>query len=197
MDYKATEHLSYEGWDVCTCYDYTDLSTDDIDSWRSYRTVLLVAWSMGVWAAEAIAAKEKLYIDGAVAINGTPYPVHDDYGIPSKIAWATHDGLDADSLDKFYRRTFGGAELHKKMSDALPETRDIDNLREQLYKIYNDKCGDGHIKWDMAVVSENDKIFPVGNLRKYWEKKCRINLIKAPHYPFHLIERWEDVANGW
>lgn len=32
MDYRATEHLSYDGWDVCTCYDYSDLDTDDLDS---------------------------------------------------------------------------------------------------------------------------------------------------------------------
>lgn len=152
---------------------------------------------MGVWAAESIAAKEDFFIDAAIAVNGTPIPVHDEYGIPSKTAWATHDGLTSETLNKFYRRVFGGAGLHKKMERVLPEASDVEELKSQLFKIYNDAPEGGRIKWNMAVISEEDKIFPPVNLKHYWEGRCQVNTIKAPHYPFHLIERWEDIVHEW
>ena len=195
MDERATDHLACSGWDICTCFDYRDMTAEDIDSWRCYDAVLLVAWSMGVWAAEALASRERLFIDAAIAVNGTPAHVDDRCGIPSKTAWGTHDNLTGESLEKFRRRMFGDSKTHRDMKHRLSD-RSVGELKEELHSIISSKPMRGNINWDLAVISGRDSIFPPENMKNYWTGRCRVAEIDAPHYPFHLFESWEDLLRG-
>ena len=61
-----------EHHDILLCWDYRSLHTPDAD-WGAYQNLRLVAWSLGVWAAEH-SLPAGLSWSAATAVNGTPLP---------------------------------------------------------------------------------------------------------------------------
>lgn len=195
MDERPTAHLTAGGWDVCTCFNYNSLDASDVEKWQEYEEVTVVAWSMGVWAAEQVLTGLDLPITQAVAINGTPKPVDDAQGIPLATAQATLDGLTPDSLRRFYRRMLGGGNLLKEMDEAgqLPRI-DFDERKEELRRIIAAQpYPDTGFRWNRAIIGTADAIFPPANLRAAWKGKAGIVEIDAPHYPFRQLKTWEEV----
>ena len=70
------------GTDIMLCYDYRDMTFHEDLS--SYKEIHLIAWSMGVRMAE-LALAGKYALTTATAINGTPRPIDDNFGIPENI----------------------------------------------------------------------------------------------------------------
>lgn len=67
--------------DWLICYDYRSLEFDAIIL-QEYSEITLIAWSMGVWAASQIMKQyPSLPLSQSIAINGTPYPIHETKGI--------------------------------------------------------------------------------------------------------------------
>jgi hypothetical protein len=195
MDERPTAHLHGGLYDVYTCFDYRELETNEIERWRSYDQITLVAWSMGVWAAEQVLAGIQLPIVQAIAINGTPKPVDDRWGIPRSVAQATLDGLTPDSLHRFYRRMVGGGAGLKAMEQAgrLPAI-DLDERKAELAAIIGRApYPEGRLRWSEAVIGLRDAIFPPENLKNYWQGRAAIREIDAPHDPFERFNTWEEV----
>ena len=67
------------GTDIMLCYDYRDMTFHEDLS--SYKEIHLIAWSMGVRMAE-LALAGKYALTTATAVNGTPRPIDDNFGIP-------------------------------------------------------------------------------------------------------------------
>lgn len=82
MDAAGVSHLQMED-DVLMCYDYRSLDFDFPDLGH-YRCIYVVAWSMGVWAADRVISRLEMKPERCVALNGTTRPVDDEYGIPVK-----------------------------------------------------------------------------------------------------------------
>ena len=98
--------LHAEGWDIMLVYDYSQHGLE-IAGLDRYRTVFLLAWSLGVAAAERAVGDGWLdpdRISGAIAINGTPYPADDALGIPTAIYDGTEASLSLKNLKRFRRR---------------------------------------------------------------------------------------------
>lgn len=196
MDDRPTARLRGGRFDVCTCFDYRDLNTDEAARWADYDSLTVVGWSMGVWAAGRVLDGLQIPARKAVAINGTPTPVDDARGIPSAMARATADGLSAESLARFYRRMVGGGKRLKEMeiSGALPLV-DPNERRQELYNIIAAQpAPESTLRWDRALISTQDAIFPPENLRAAWRGAAETIEIDAPHYPFHLFSRWEEIV---
>ena len=70
------------GTDIMLCYDYRDMTFHEDLS--SYKEIHLIAWSMGVRMAE-LALAGKYALTTATAVNGTPRPIDDNFGIPENI----------------------------------------------------------------------------------------------------------------
>ncbi len=186
MDARATAHLAVpEGTDLCVCFDYTDLATPDVERWKGYAQVRLAAWSMGVWAAEQVVPALGLNVVRAVAVNGTPTPVDDRYGIPERIARGTCDNLTEQSFFKFMMRVSRGFKF-------IPESG-LEARKAELSRIINAPPHAGKIAWNKAIISTQDAIFPPENLHSYWNGRCPIREIEAPHYPFHLFKQWKEL----
>ncbi len=195
MDENPTAHLKHEGFDLCTCFDYTNLETLAIEQWRNYSEIVLVAWSTGVWAAEQVLGKLNLPISQAIAINGTPTTVHDETGIPRAIFQGTYDNLTAQSMQKFLRRMFGSATAYNAFVSSIPQ-RTLENQKAELASVLSvdfDTLETGLIKWDKAIIGIEDAIFPPQNQMRYWFSRrdavhcvSTLQIIKLPipHFPF-------------
>lgn len=186
-----------QGTDVMLCYDYRD--TTFAEDLSRYNEIHLIAWSMGVRMAE-LSVGGKYSFATATAINGTPCPIDDAFGIPEKIFRGTLDNLTADGLHRFNRRMCGSREILAQY-EAFP-ARPLEEVRDELQHIYN-LCHSqstgmpgneaASIAWTRAIISSADHIFPTANQHNYWHGRCPLTEITAPHYPFYLWKQWNEL----
>ena len=144
----------YETWVV---WDYTDLA-HGLPALPGGRPIDLVAWSMGVWAATQVLAREALA--SATAVNGTPWPIDAARGIPPAIFDATLAGLSETGLARFRRRMCGGAAGLEAFMRHEP-ARDVEDLRRELAalgKAIRSRPGRS-FAWSRAIACEGDRIF--------------------------------------
>ena len=185
--------------DLLTLYDYRTLElSDDLADlpWDSYEAVTIVAWSLGVWAAEQVVphwsilpTKQRL-----IAVAGSPYPVHDQWGIPNQIFIGTLEGLTDENRQRFNRRMCGG-KRYKQLYDILSE-RPTTELRDELQAVYDslatpeasESTPHTRLARDLAIIGERDQIFPAKNLSTLW-KAVNVPTLLLPdgyHYLFDL-----------
>ncbi len=180
-DASAFGGLVCSGYDVAVLSGYTDLSVPD--DFSGYSEIVVMAWSLGVWAASNVLARyRKLPVTLTVAVNGTEAPVSDTEGIPERIYRSTLDGLTAQSLLKF-RRRMGGGDL------PLP-SRSVDELGDELAVVLAAGAAAG-IRWDRAVISDNDMIFPPDNQRRAWQGRADILEMTGAHVP-----DWQRIVDA-
>ncbi|MCX4358678.1 MAG: DUF452 family protein [Rikenellaceae bacterium] len=182
------------GGDLLLLYDYTDLTFDTelTDGYRHYR---VAAWSMGVWAASCVVPGLGLDISESVAVAGTSTPVSERFGIPPVIFDGTLAGLNDRSLASFRRRMCGGAAAASVFERCAPE-RDIESLREELRSIGEmSAVKTGSMRWDRAVVTMRDAIFPAGaQIAAHTRDGAGIvTEIDVPHYHRETLR---DIIEG-
>ena len=177
--------------DFAVCYDYTDMALD-MAALRSYSSVRVRAWSLGVYAASLVLPGMPSVVSHAVAINGTLWPINDELGIPVAVYDATLESLSAESLDRFNRRMCGA---HRAVFEARRPARSVDSLRAELQQIKACAANTGRAQftdWNLAVLSNKDKIFPIANMRRAWAEAQMLEL-DEPHYmpdiPFVRVEK--------
>lgn len=166
-DASAFEDISCPGYDIAVISDYSDLTLPVIGN---YEEVVLLAWSLGVHAAELTIKDLPLTL--TIAVNGTPTPVSDTAGIPEAIYRATAENLSELTLAKF-RRRMGAANLQRG-------ERSIESLREELLSLPRKQT---NFRWDRAVISDGDMIFPPKNQENAWRGRSEITHIQGPHKP--------------
>lgn len=183
MDAHPFETLRRDGYDVMVVWDYRyfDIDWSCVDS---YREICIIAWSMGVYAADMSTHSISSRVSKRIAVNGTTSPVHNMLGIPEAVFSGTRKGLTANSLRKFYRRVCGSREVFAAFSEHLPE-RDLDELGDELDAIWpaplltNSPAG----SWDLAFISRDDAIFPAVNQWRAWHDRVPVVMTDGPHYP--------------
>lgn len=197
--------LVREGWDLCVVHEYSDMRID-LSFLDEYYTVYLFAWSLGVYCAERSLPADR--ITAAFALNGTPLPVDNLYGIPESIYEGTLQGLDERNLMKFRRRMMPDATTFKTLFGNATDD-DVEGLKYELAAIARDalqnseeKAGTDSVSearrmrrqavlpWTRAYVSDNDRIFPPDNMRRYWQEETETMLVPlagAHYYPLKDI----------
>ncbi|MCM1476241.1 MAG: DUF452 family protein [Muribaculaceae bacterium] len=166
--YEGIAHIAPEGWDVI-CISGYDSKTLTEETLQGYDTIYLYAWSLGVTAAEILLQKTKL--TRAIAVNGTPLPYNDEFGIPCDIYTGTRNTLSERNLTKFRRRMAGNSETFKKLQTLLPEQPDIEKLKEELDFIQHiSEETTACINWDNVYISSEDAIIPTANQINYWTR---------------------------
>ena len=183
-----------DNYDLLCCWDYRDL-TFSVDV-SHYQHIHLVAWSMGVWAAEQ--SLPLLAFKHAIAINGTPLAIDDLNGIPHKIFEGTLNNLTPISLQKFTKRMCGTEALlceYNKV-DAI----DFMDAHQELTAIYRyfPQSRTPQIAWTKAIIGNQDHIFPTKNQKHYWDhchlqKKVKIEPLAAPHFLFPYFKDWSSL----
>lgn len=197
---EVVAHLALpEEWDYFTAYDFRQVSPSDLPDFKSYSNVYLVGWSMGVWAADVL-APHLPKVSKAIAVNGTPLPMHDLYGIPNHIFRGTLEGLDDDNRARFNRRMCGGKKLLAVFNSF--SQRSTEDLRDELTGVYEQvkQLPDDTppaLSWSEAVISERDLIVPRDNQVAYWQKhNVPFQLLEGiGHYPMLEYSTWQELLN--
>lgn len=204
MDEHVVAHLECdEEWDVLAACDYRDLSkASEVfkTSKACAREIVVVCWSMGVWAYVRVCADLQIHPARVIAINGTPQPIHAEFGIAPEMYQATLDHFDEAGREKFFKRMCGSSAIFERFNRQRPQ-RSLAEQAEELAAIQaatKDPAlipvGEGMGRpVDIALISTHDRIMPVANQQRYWEGRAQCALLDAPHYPFFLWKRWTDI----
>lgn len=192
FDYKPFERLACNDYDVLMLYDYNDLSIPiEILGYEEY---FLITWSMGVFVAYLL--KEKLpEFKEKIAINGTPFPVDNEKGIPIKTFDLTLKYVDTGLQGKFQRNLFKTEEEFQKYLQN-PVTREIPNQTSELVSLKKliDKTDVDYKKYyNRAIISNTDKIIPTRNQHNCWDNVCPVVVLNSGHFPFYDFESWNDI----
>jgi biotin synthesis protein BioG len=183
--------------DVLIVYDYNSLFIpEDLKNFSSYENKTLITWSMGVFVACKL---KNLFadFDKKIAINGTTSPVDDIYGIPVRMFELTLKHAQKGLEGKFYQNLFSTEEKYQLYS-TYPVQRSIENRVSELENLYtlikNEKELDGIGFYDLAIVSDYDKIIPPKNQIEC-HKKNSTPVITVPygHFVYYEFASWEEL----
>lgn len=198
MDEQAIQHLSDNRQVISFAPQspHQDILTS-LD--KQQQPIIVVAWSLGVWAANRFLTKHhnQLRIQQTIALNGTPIGIDEQTGIPSKIFAHTAETLDYQQRNKLYRRIFSCPSWHPDdYSTYLPKlsiTTQRASLKWLLTTISASEASHYYDGWTQAWISEFDPIFPADNQYRYWQEKAvTIQRVPAPH---HLLRQWSSWAD--
>ena len=184
-------------FDVLEVHDYTDLNPDELFRLiRPYSRLHLAAWSLGVWAAAAVFEHSGFRFESALAINGTLYPVHPEFGIAPDIFDGTiANWPDAGARDRFLRRMAGSGSAAQRLPkpDRSPEDQ-----QNELIAIRK-QCGERSVPanpYTKAVLGQRDRIIPFASQERFWAGQgITVVTAELPHYPFGGLSSWEEVLN--
>lgn len=178
---NAVLHLRPQGCDVLACYDHRELAPLDPARFTRYRRIYLFAWSFGVWVAEQCCRELPLY--KAVALNGTPFPVDDRWGMRLRVVLRTMQGLARVGMNPFNEKTYGGL---RYIPEGPYADRSIEEKIDELTFLAERSKADSaaHLKWDAAYIATKDEIFPPDKMRDYWHSVGLGTEFESYHYPF-------------
>jgi pimeloyl-[acyl-carrier protein] methyl ester esterase len=187
--------LCNDNFDFILFYNYSADEALVLPEMKTYKNITLIGWSLGVWAAEYLTPKTGIKPDITIAVNGTPIPADDQFGIPLNIFEGTLNNITEENMEKFYLRMFGDKKTYNLNHDRIPH-RSVKSLHDELRWLYNRMMEqkDPGFTWNYAVTSEFDRVFPAKNLKSYWEKeeKTKHIIVPFPHYFFHKWDSYTD-----
>lgn len=192
FDYHPFETIPAKDYDVLIFYDYSDLTIPcEIPK---YEETILISWSMGVYTAYLL--KDKLPdFTSKIAVNGTPYPIDNDFGIPERTFDLTLKYAESGLQGKFYENVFSDKELLEKYLEN-PVKRTIQNRVNELQSL-NELIRSQNITYNgnfynKAIIGDNDKIIPTKNQIKMWGNSAKI--INSGHFPFFNYTSWDEIC---
>ena len=193
--WAADEHLFADlpdtGDDLIVCYDYSDLTLHTA-GWPEYEQVRLLAWSMGVWAAEHTPALQGLNLTDCLAVNGTPRPIDEHCGIPPRVFELTLRGMSGAALVKFRHRMCG--DTYAYFMRHLPQ-RSLEDMQHELAPIGRQALSlpEGRLPWTRALVATADVIMPTANQQQAWQERgVRVCMTEGAHYAPQYFEEWRS-----
>ncbi len=187
--------LCNDDFDFIFFYNYSADEALLLPEMKTYNSIILIGWSLGVWAAEYLLPRTGIIPDVTIAVNGTPVPADDRYGIPLNVFEGTLNNITEENIEKFYLRMFGDKKTYLRNIERIPH-RTLKSLHDELRWLYNRimEQKEPGFRWDYAVISEKDRVFPAKNLKDYWEKETgtRHIILPLPHYFFHEWNSYSD-----
>ena len=178
---NAVLQLPYpEGYDVVCYYDHRQLRQLRAADYAGYERIYLFAWSFGVWVAEQTCQQLPLY--KAIAINGTPYPASQQYGLRLKVLQRTIRSVAA-----MGGNPFKDEEHPEKYAPAGPfaepapqdQVEELDFLAEACQTLPELP----HLSWNRAYIATRDEIFPPARMQAYWQENGQN--FDSYHFPFY------------
>ena len=186
MNETIVSHIDYNKNDVLMFCDYRNLDVEVFD-FSQYENKFLVAWSMGVYISNLFYDKLKDF-NKKIALNGTFYPIDNNYGIIQKIYDLTVNNFNETSCEKFVQRM--------AINKDFVFDRTIQELKDELVSIkqYAKIELQKTLQYNKVIISLQDKIIPTKNQTNFWKDKIvDIENIDCGHYPFGIFNNWNEI----
>ena len=188
MNETPVKHLNCEDFDVLVLYDYRNLNFNLSQfDFSAYSEKYLICWSMGAYVSNLFKNELKDF-NKKIAVNGTTKIIDSNFGIPEKIYKITVKLLNEDSCDKFIKNMFDNGKLNPNITIS----RSLEELREELISIQKIEL-QNELDFDLAIISNDDRIIPTKNQINFWQDKAQIKQINSTHCPFEKFEKWSDL----
>ena len=194
FDDKPFKYLECSNNDVLVIYDYAELELPE-NLFDGYKKYYLITWSMGVYIAYLLRNKLPEF-SKKIAINGTPFPVDDELGIPQKTFDLTLKYVDSGLKGKFQQNLFKNPKDYERYL-LSPVSRSIENRAGELAaldKFIKDTQAEYSNFYNCAIISDTDKIIPTRNQISCWEKyNTPIVMLESGHFPFYEFSTWDEI----
>lgn len=196
MDATPFQPLVAKDYDVLMLFDYYDLSLDcDFETlFGSYQDIVLISWSMGVWAGQQIFQPWSHRLRKAIAVNGTLCPIHDQFGIPVLLYEATLAQFSEASRLKFYRRM---CRDHRSVDTFLKNQpqRSVKNQRLELAALHGQvSCWPAEDAiYTKVLIADKDLVVPTANQLAFWQGR-EVHRIEGAHFPFYGWQSWDELV---
>lgn len=187
--------LCDETYDFVLFYNYSADEPLILPEMKTYQKVIMIGFSLGVFAASYLSPKSGITPDISIAVNGTPLPMDEKYGIHRNVFEGTLNNITDSTIGKFYLRMYGDKKTFTAVKDILPQ-RSLKSLHDELRWLYNrimERDG-SDFRWDYAVTSENDRVFPSESQKSYWVTKPETKQITLP-LPHLFFYKWGNFSN--
>ena len=193
FDFIPFKFLDCDKYDIFCVYDYNEIS--NLPDFSGYKIKHLIAWSMGVYTAYQI-RENFTDFNKKIAINGTPFPVDDEYGIPLKPFLLTLRHAKIGLEGKFYQNIFDKPEEYSRY-EKNPVKRSIENRVDELnslYKRIKETPKEYTEFYNNALISTYDKIIPTKNQIKFWQDyNVLFKTLESGHFPYYNFKSWKDL----
>jgi hypothetical protein len=68
----------------------------------------------------------------------------------------------------------------------------LNELKDELISIQKIELND-KLDYDLALISDNDRIVPTKNQINFWKDKAKNRIINSTHCPFDKFQTWSDL----
>ncbi len=193
MDETVFRDLLAADIDTLILSDYSENRFSElVNILGQYQKISLLAWSMGVLQAQVFFTEYKELrkkLDFALAVNGTLWPIHADYGIAPEVFRDMAVRYSLSRANNFYRQMSGldfkKFLLHPPQRSIQSQKRELDLLLKQC-----DHFKESDSVFDKIVISSRDLIMPTRNQHNFWKNQKKI-LVKGAHFPFY---KWNNLS---
>lgn len=196
-EYPLTLLKSHE-WNVLMFYDYVDLKSVHSPTIKAlfinYEEIILVAWSMGVWAGQQLFFHHRECLKAALALNGTLCPIDDRFGIPVKVVQATLESFGGNQRKKFYHRMCRKNAIYSTFLKYQP-LRSVDNQKKELAYLLAtvNRTEKMESIYSCAHVADQDYIIPTAHQLDCWPERL-VRRVKGYHFPFFSYQSWDELV---
>lgn len=180
---NAVCHITPPGYDILVCHNHMcEPQPFEAEDFARYRRIYLFAWSFGVWVAEQCCCDLPLY--RAIALNGTPYPVSERWGMRLKVVMRSIQAMARSGGENIFAK---GAEDGRYIpAGPYPDRSAQEKLAELTNLSERAKADSGaYLTWHKAYIASKDEIFPVARMQDYWNSVGLGTPFESYHYPFH------------
>lgn len=176
--------------DVLILYDYQELNFNF--DFSKYNEINMLSFSAGVFIGSLF--RHDFKINKKVAISGNPYLFDEDLGLSKEVVNLLKN-VDETNCDDFAQNYLIMTEEEAKLFNGGKRTiescrKELDFL-EKLYKSEKQKIKDDY---DIALISDSDKIFNPMSQQNYYGKRCKI-VKNARHNIFFRIKNYSEIFN--
>ncbi len=183
-------------YDILLCYDYSDFELDF--DFSKYKKHYLITFSAGVFVAGII--KNKLpEFEKKIAVNGNPLSYDEYFGLRKEIINIFMGVTKENALD-FRRKYLVFDEKEYRQFNATQSYRTFESCRKELASLVSQTKNAEIMQYDIAILSDNDKIFNPQHQQEYWTNKeyqhnCRvIKLENSAHFPFLRLNDYSKIV---
>ncbi len=198
MDARPFFPLQAGGVDVCMLSAYRPAASLQLPELQRYTSLVLVAWSFGVWVAARMCPWPlRAACSEVIALGGTLQPVDARCGLAPELFEQMLAEFDADKLRDFYRAMFDDPD-HAELFLANQPRRDLEDVRHELAFLHEASQRSRRTPdiFGQHVVTGRDRIFSGRNQMRAWGRQPETRTMPWPHFPFYRFASWGEFLEA-